>query len=217
MCARAHTAAPCTISTRSRPRCRPLQSPMLNHLDVAPPGGHVPHGDTPVNATRNPITIGGARVYGAFFEGSMGYRIDATKGSESASASAAVADSQSGDEGGGGHIACQRSPAPERAAAHIAGARRGSPLQRHAVCLPRTPASEFDPLSAPPAAQSRRATSPRRFTWSPRARTSTMDAALTTETLKLITTTTARRRWRPSISASRRARAETWATGRGCR
>jgi len=56
------------------------QSPMGNHLSVAPAGGHVPHGDQPVNATRHAITAGGHKVYAAFFEGGQGYRIDATKG-----------------------------------------------------------------------------------------------------------------------------------------
>jgi len=56
------------------------QSPNANHLDVAPGGGHVPRGDQPVNATRHAIQISGHKVYGAFFEGGQGYRIDATKG-----------------------------------------------------------------------------------------------------------------------------------------
>lgn len=53
---------------------------MLNHLDIGPPGGAVPRPDKPVNATRHPITIGGSNVYGAYFEGGMGYRIDKTQG-----------------------------------------------------------------------------------------------------------------------------------------
>ena len=38
------------------------------------------HADKPVNATRLPVTAaGGQRVYGAYFEGGMGYRIDRSK------------------------------------------------------------------------------------------------------------------------------------------
>jgi non-reducing end alpha-L-arabinofuranosidase len=33
-----------------------------------------------VNASRFPVSVGGHKVYGAYFEGGMGYRIDITKG-----------------------------------------------------------------------------------------------------------------------------------------
>lgn len=56
------------------------QSPHANHLDVGPPGGEVEHGDKPVNASRHMISIGGHIVYGAYFEGGMGYRNDKTSG-----------------------------------------------------------------------------------------------------------------------------------------
>lgn len=58
------------------------QSPMQNHLGVAPPGGAAPHNDHPVNATRWPITAGGHPVYAAYFEGGhwQGYRNDTTTG-----------------------------------------------------------------------------------------------------------------------------------------
>ncbi len=56
------------------------QSPKLNHLDIGPPGGFVHHPDRPINATRLPVTIGGHPVYGGYFEGDMGYRIDNTTG-----------------------------------------------------------------------------------------------------------------------------------------
>lgn len=56
------------------------QSPQGNHLTIAPPGGHVHQGDKPVNASRHPITLGGQPVYGAYFEGGMGYRNDNTTG-----------------------------------------------------------------------------------------------------------------------------------------
>eukprot|EP00054_Salpingoeca_dolichothecata_P022915 m.151394 g.151394 ORF g.151394 m.151394 type:complete len:331 (-) comp24506_c0_seq1:41-1033(-) len=56
------------------------QSPRGNHLDTAPPGGHVHSPDKGTNATRNRITIGGRAVYGAYFEGGMGYRNDNTSG-----------------------------------------------------------------------------------------------------------------------------------------
>ena len=50
-----------------------------NDLARAPPGGYVPRGDAGVNASRFPTKLGGAPVYGAFFEGAMGYRIDYTR------------------------------------------------------------------------------------------------------------------------------------------
>jgi len=60
------------------------QSPHGNHLDTAPAGGACrPAGGgglRPVNATRDPIAIGGHSVYGANFEGHQGYRIDKTRG-----------------------------------------------------------------------------------------------------------------------------------------
>jgi hypothetical protein len=56
------------------------QSPKGNHLDVAGPGHHVPHPDKPVDASRHQISIGGHTVYGARFEGYMGYRNDKTSG-----------------------------------------------------------------------------------------------------------------------------------------
>jgi hypothetical protein len=56
------------------------QSPRGNTLDLAPPGGNVHHGDAPVNASLHPITVRGTRVYGAFFTGGQGYRIDKSNG-----------------------------------------------------------------------------------------------------------------------------------------
>lgn len=56
------------------------QSPRLNHLDTAPAGGAHWLPDAGVNATKNKITIGGNPVYGAYFEGGMGYRCDKTTG-----------------------------------------------------------------------------------------------------------------------------------------
>lgn len=56
------------------------QSLRANHLDIAPAGGNVHHGDLPVNATRFPVTLGGKKVYAAYFEGGNGYRIDKTSG-----------------------------------------------------------------------------------------------------------------------------------------
>ena len=57
------------------------QSPFANDLQIAPPGGNGPHFDKPCNASRLPVTIGGGhKVYGLYFEGGMGYRIDATNG-----------------------------------------------------------------------------------------------------------------------------------------
>ena len=58
------------------------QSPMRNHLDTSPPGGYCHFPLKPVNAKRDPISIAGTErtVYGAFFEGNMGYRNDVTSG-----------------------------------------------------------------------------------------------------------------------------------------
>mmetsp|Transcript_93628 Transcript_93628/g.260658 ORF Transcript_93628/g.260658 Transcript_93628/m.260658 type:complete len:327 (-) Transcript_93628:24-1004(-) len=63
-------------------RCRPHfdQSPRGNHLDLAPPGGAVRKPDRGVNATRERLRVGGHSVYGAYFEGGMGYRNDRTRG-----------------------------------------------------------------------------------------------------------------------------------------
>ena len=33
-----------------------------------------------MNASKHPVSIGGHKVYGAYFEGKMGYRIDKTSG-----------------------------------------------------------------------------------------------------------------------------------------
>merc|ERR1712110_304410 len=52
----------------------------MNHLDIAPKGGFVHHPDRPVNASRLSIQIDGNPVYGAYFEGAMGYRNDNTSG-----------------------------------------------------------------------------------------------------------------------------------------
>lgn len=56
------------------------QSPYANHLDIAPPGGAHKAYDSPVNATRYPITASGHAAYAAYFEGAMGYRIDNSTG-----------------------------------------------------------------------------------------------------------------------------------------
>jgi non-reducing end alpha-L-arabinofuranosidase len=56
------------------------QSPMGNHLDVAPAGGAHNAPDSPVDATKLKLTLGGREVYGAYFQGGMGYRRDNTTG-----------------------------------------------------------------------------------------------------------------------------------------
>ena len=56
------------------------QSPHGNHLDIAPAGGHVPHSDRGVNASRAPLSLGGSPIFAAYFEGGQGYRIDNTSG-----------------------------------------------------------------------------------------------------------------------------------------
>ena len=56
------------------------QSPHGNHLDTSPAGGACNHPLSPVNASRERISLGGRGVYGAYFEGNMGYRRDKTSG-----------------------------------------------------------------------------------------------------------------------------------------
>jgi len=56
------------------------QSPSKNHLDPGPAGGAVHKGDKPVVANRHKMSVGGKPVYGAYFEGGMGYRVDRTTG-----------------------------------------------------------------------------------------------------------------------------------------
>ena len=56
------------------------QSPKANHLGRAPWGGASKHAEKGVNATKHKLTIGGHSVYGAYFEGGMGYRQDSTWG-----------------------------------------------------------------------------------------------------------------------------------------
>eukprot|EP01084_Bolivina_argentea_P020418 37967_1 len=56
------------------------QSSQKNHLNTAPGGGNVHTPDKPVNATRQPLTVGGNKAYAAYFEGGMGYRNDKTTG-----------------------------------------------------------------------------------------------------------------------------------------
>lgn len=56
------------------------QSVRGNHLNRAPWGGASRHAEKGVNATRHKLTVGGHAVYGAYFEGDMGYRCDSTWG-----------------------------------------------------------------------------------------------------------------------------------------
>jgi hypothetical protein len=56
------------------------QSGHGNHLLPAGPGINNPAYDKPVNATRFPFSAGGHKVYGAYFEGGMGYRAYNTSG-----------------------------------------------------------------------------------------------------------------------------------------
>lgn len=51
-----------------------------NDISTAPPGGAAPHPDLGVNATREKLLVGGHSVYGAYFEGGMGYRREKTNG-----------------------------------------------------------------------------------------------------------------------------------------
>ena len=56
------------------------QSPMANHLTLGPAGSGIPEPDTGVNASKQPVLLGGSKVYAAVFEGGMGYRNDNTTG-----------------------------------------------------------------------------------------------------------------------------------------
>jgi hypothetical protein len=77
------------------------QSPRMNHLGIAPPGGAHRKEDAPTNATKEALKVNGHKVYSgerltlpflththhphthtpaAYFEGGMGYRIDDTSG-----------------------------------------------------------------------------------------------------------------------------------------
>lgn len=51
-----------------------------NHLNRAPWGGASKHSERGVNAARHKLSVGGRTVYGAYFEGGMGYRCDSTWG-----------------------------------------------------------------------------------------------------------------------------------------
>lgn len=54
------------------------QSPKGNHLNRAPWGGASRHSEKGVNATKEKLFVGGHAVYGAYFEGGMGFRCDST-------------------------------------------------------------------------------------------------------------------------------------------
>jgi len=56
------------------------QSPRGNHIGRAPWGGASKHSERGVNATKHKLSVGGHTVYGAYFEGGMGYRCDSTWG-----------------------------------------------------------------------------------------------------------------------------------------
>jgi hypothetical protein len=48
------------------------QTAFGNALAVGPGGGARPNPDKPVNASRLAVSVGGHKVYGAYFEGGMG-------------------------------------------------------------------------------------------------------------------------------------------------
>ena len=56
------------------------QTSLANHLDIAPLHVGRVGFNKPVNASKDRLTAGGVPVYSAFFEGGMGYRNDAAKG-----------------------------------------------------------------------------------------------------------------------------------------
>lgn len=51
-----------------------------NDLGIGPPGGAASGRDSPVDASRLPLSAGGHSVYAAYFSGGMGYRRDVTTG-----------------------------------------------------------------------------------------------------------------------------------------
>jgi hypothetical protein len=53
------------------------QTEYRNDLGIGPAGGNG-RKDMPVDAAKEPVSIGGHSVYGAYFEGGMGYRNDTT-------------------------------------------------------------------------------------------------------------------------------------------
>ena len=66
---------------RLYPQCALVdQSGRGNHLNRAPWGGASRHYEKGVNASKHKLTVGGHTVYGAYFEGGMGYRCDSTWG-----------------------------------------------------------------------------------------------------------------------------------------
>jgi non-reducing end alpha-L-arabinofuranosidase len=68
------TGTTCTISILYD------QSGKGNHLTSAPGGGHVKTADKEVTASKLKLSVGGHTVYGAYFEGGMGYRNNKTSG-----------------------------------------------------------------------------------------------------------------------------------------
>ena len=56
------------------------QSARKNHLHTAPPGGAHKQADAGVDAAKHAVTLGAKKVYGALFEGGMGYRLENTDG-----------------------------------------------------------------------------------------------------------------------------------------
>ena len=56
------------------------QSPLKNHLGIAPPGGAHREQDIPAIANAGPLTIGGHKVYGLRMDPPSGYRNDTTTG-----------------------------------------------------------------------------------------------------------------------------------------
>lgn len=56
------------------------QSSRGNDISTAPGGGAAPNPDQGVNAAREQLSVSGHKVYGAYFEGGMGYRRENTNG-----------------------------------------------------------------------------------------------------------------------------------------
>jgi hypothetical protein len=95
------------------------QSPFANDLSIAPPGGYVPRIDNGVNASRWPVSVGGHKVFGAYFEGAMGYRIDATNSVATGNEAETLYMVTSGTHGNGGECARGLERSCDRALARV--------------------------------------------------------------------------------------------------
>jgi len=113
------------------------QSPFANDLSIAPPGGYVPRIDKGVNASRWPVSVGGNKVFGAYFEGAMGYRIDATNSVATGNEAETLYLVTSGKHVNGGE--CSQGSARVRARVRARARVRRCTVQAHASERVRAP------------------------------------------------------------------------------